>query len=66
MPFGLTRSRLLRIYLTILMILTPAAYVSGAVTADICSAYDTGAVAGQPAAEVEGRSAQETGRVLCR
>jgi hypothetical protein len=66
MPFGLTRRRLLRIYLTILMILTPAAYVSGAVTADICSAYDSGTVAERPAAGGVGSSPQETARVLCR
>jgi hypothetical protein len=63
MPFRLTRRRLLRFYLTILAVLTPAAYVSGAVAADICSAYHTGVVADPPAQAAAG-SANE--RLLCR
>lgn len=47
MIFGLRRAQLVRLYLFATAALGSAAFVSGAVSADICDAYDNGSVAGQ-------------------
>jgi hypothetical protein len=46
MILGLRRARLVRMYFVAAAVLGSAAYVSGAVSADICHAYRSGSVAG--------------------
>lgn len=47
MILGLAPARLLRLYLAAAVTLGAGAYVGGAVTADICAAYDLGTIAGR-------------------
>ncbi|HEX8257296.1 MAG TPA: hypothetical protein VF589_06655 [Allosphingosinicella sp.] len=47
MIFGLAPARLLRLYFAAAVTLGAGAYVGGAVTADICAAYDSRTVVGR-------------------
>jgi hypothetical protein len=51
MILGLRRTQIVRLYLCTAAALGSAAYVSGAVSADICHAYQNGRVASLSSAE---------------
>ena len=52
MIFGLRRMRIVQLYLFAAAALGGGAFVSGAVAADICGAYQTGQVAGSTASSL--------------